>query len=102
MLLAASMLVAVHHGEVVAHRFREPYASLLLVALLSVVGSAKLVLPAVGRGTIAAGLPISVVGIAIASLVLLPPAIAAVRAAQRNLIETSLHLTFGSAMHASG
>jgi Ca2+:H+ antiporter len=33
---------------------------------------------------------------------ILPPAIAAVRAAQRNLIETSLHLTFGSAMACIG
>jgi Ca2+:H+ antiporter len=75
---------------------------LLLLALFFVVGSAKLVLPTIGRDAIAAGVPISIVGIAIALLVLLPPAIAAVRAAQHNLTETSLQLAFGSAMACIG
>jgi len=83
---------------------QRPLASLilLLLALLSVVGGAKLVLPAIGRDAIGAGLPISIVGVAIALLVLLPPAIAAVRAAQGNRIETSLNLAFGSAMACIG
>jgi Ca2+:H+ antiporter len=75
---------------------------LLLLALLSVVGGARLVLPAIGRDAIGAGLPISIVGVVIALLVLLPPAIAAVRAAQRNRVETSLNLAFGSAMACIG
>ncbi len=40
--------------------------------------------------------------VGIALLVLLPPAIAAVRAAQCNRIETSLNLAFGSAMACIG
>ena len=75
---------------------------LLLLALLSVVGSAKLVLPTIGRDAIAAGLPLSIVGVAIAFLVLLLPAIAAVRAAERNRIETGLNLALGSAMACIG
>jgi hypothetical protein len=42
---------------------------LLLLALLSAIGGAKLVLPTIGRDAIAAGLPISIVGVAIALLV---------------------------------
>jgi Ca2+:H+ antiporter len=75
---------------------------LLLLALISVVGSAQLVLPTIGREAIAAGLPISIVAVAIALLVLLLPAIAAVRAAQRNRIEMSLNLAFNSAMACIG
>jgi Ca2+:H+ antiporter len=83
---------------------RQSLASLvlLLLALLSVVVSAKLVLPRIGRDAVAAGLPISIVGVATALLVLLLPAIAAVRAAQHNLIETSLRLAFASAMACIG
>jgi Ca2+:H+ antiporter len=83
---------------------QRPLASLilLLLALLAVVGGAKLVLPTIGRDAIGAGLPISTVGVAIALLVLLPPAIAAVRAAQRNRIENSLTIAFGSAMTCIG
>jgi Ca2+:H+ antiporter len=75
---------------------------LLLLALLSAIGGAKLVLPTIGRDAIAAGLPISIVGVAIALLVLLPPTIAAVRAAQHHRIEASLSIAFGSAMACIG
>jgi Ca2+/H+ antiporter len=43
LLLATSMLVAVHHGEVVAYRFREPYASLLLAVVVTVIEVALIV-----------------------------------------------------------
>jgi Ca2+:H+ antiporter len=75
---------------------------LLLVALVAVVGNAKLVSPSIERAVTAAGLPVSVVGVAIALLVLMPETIAALRAAQRNRIQISLNLAFGSAMASIG
>lgn len=75
---------------------------LLAVALLSVVGLAKGVSPAIESAVAAAGLPASVVGVVIALLVLLPETIAAVRAARRDRVQTSLNLGLGSAMASIG
>lgn len=75
---------------------------LLAVALLSVVGLAKGVSPTIESGVAAAGLPASVVGVVIALLVLLPETIAAVRAARRDRVQTSLNLGLGSAMASIG
>ena len=75
---------------------------LLLVALVAVVGLAKGVSPSIEAGVAAAGMPQSVVGVVIALLVLLPETIAAVRAAARDRIQTSLNLALGSAMASIG
>jgi Ca2+:H+ antiporter len=75
---------------------------LLAVALIAVVGDAKLVSPTVERIVIAAGLPVSVVGVVIAMLILLPETLAAVRAARRGRMQISLNLAFGSAMASIG
>ncbi|MET9416325.1 ionic transporter y4hA [Streptomyces klenkii] len=75
---------------------------LLGVALVSVVGLAKGVSPAIESGVAAAGLPASVVGVVIALLVLLPETIAALRAARRDRVQTSLNLGLGSAMASIG
>ena len=75
---------------------------LLLVALVGVVGSAKLVSPTIERGVSSAGLPLSVVGVIIAMLILLPETLAAVRAARRGRMQISLNLAFGSAMASIG
>ena len=75
---------------------------LLLIALVGVVGNAKLVSPTIERVVAEAGLPVSVVGVVIALLILLPESIAAVRAARRGLMQTSLNLAFGSAMASIG
>jgi Ca2+:H+ antiporter len=72
------------------------------VSLVAVVGNAKLVSPTIERAVTAAGLPVSVVGVTIALLVLLPETIAALRAAQRNRMQISLNLAFGSAMASIG
>jgi Ca2+:H+ antiporter len=76
--------------------------ALLFVALVGVVGNAKLVSPTIERGVIAAGLPISVVGVIIAILILSPETVAALRAARRGRMQTSLNLAFGSAMASIG
>jgi Ca2+:H+ antiporter len=75
---------------------------LLLVALVAVVGDAKLVSATVERAVVGAGLPLSFVGVVIALLVLLPETLAAVRAAQRQRLQISLNLAFGSAMASIG
>jgi Ca2+:H+ antiporter len=75
---------------------------LLLVALVTVVGLAKVESPAIESGVEAAGLPPSFVGVVIALLVILPETVAAVRAANRNRIQTSLNLAFGSAIASIG
>nr|WP_296066474.1 ionic transporter y4hA [uncultured Actinoplanes sp.] len=75
---------------------------LLLVALVAVVGLAKGVSPSIESAVDNAGLPQSVVGVVIALLVLLPETIAAVRAAARDRIQTSLNLALGSAMASIG
>src|SRR4029450_13405485 len=76
--------------------------ALLLVALIGVVGNAKLVSPTIERAVEAAGFPVSVVGVIIAMLILLPEMLAAVRAARRGRMQISLNLAFGSAMASIG
>jgi Ca2+:H+ antiporter len=75
---------------------------LLLVALVAVVGDAKAVSPAIESAVRSAGLPPSVVGVVIALLVLLPETLAAVRAARRDRVQTSLNLALGSSMASIG
>jgi Ca2+:H+ antiporter len=58
--------------------------ALLLVSLVAVVGLAKAESPAIEAGVTAAGAPLSVVGVAIALLVLLPETLAAINAAARD------------------
>ena len=75
---------------------------MLVLALVAVVGLAKLVSPSIEAGVVAVGFPNSFVGVVIALLVLLPESIAAVRAARRNRIQTSINLALGSAMASIG
>ncbi|QLL09699.1 calcium:proton antiporter [Mycobacterium vicinigordonae] len=75
---------------------------LLLVALVAVVGLAKVESPIIERGVAAAGFPHAFVGVVIATLVLLPETVAAVRAAHRGRMQISLNLAYGSAMASIG
>jgi Ca2+:H+ antiporter len=75
---------------------------LLLVALVAVVGLAKIESPAIEEAVAAIGAPPSAVGVAIALLVLLPETLAAVRNARRDHVQTSFNLAFGSAMASIG
>ncbi len=77
-------------------------AVLLIVALVAVVGLAKALSPAMEAGLDRAGAPKAVIGVVIAALVLLPEALAAVRAAQANRLQTSLNLALGSALASIG
>lgn len=76
--------------------------TLLLVALVAVVGLAKIESPAIEDAVDAIGAPPSAVGVVIALLVLLPETLAAVRNAARGRIQTSLNLALGSAMASIG
>ncbi|MFJ3161085.1 calcium:proton antiporter [Streptomyces kanasensis] len=75
---------------------------LLAVALVAVVGLAKVVSPTIESGVETAGLPTAVVGVAIALMVLLPETLAAVRAARGERVQTSLNLAYGSAIASIG
>ncbi|MEU9001276.1 ionic transporter y4hA [Streptomyces sp. NPDC048551] len=75
---------------------------LLLAALIAVVGDAKAVSPTIEAGVASAGLPNAVVGVIIALLVLAPETLAAVRAARRGRVQTSLNLGYGSAIASIG
>jgi Ca2+:H+ antiporter len=75
---------------------------LLMLALVAVVGLAKVESPAIEDGVALAGFPQSFVGVVIALLVLAPETLAAVRAARLGRIQTSLNLAYGSAMASIG
>ena len=75
---------------------------LLLVALVSVVGLAKTISPTIEDAVVRAGMPVSAVGVVIALLVLLPEGLAAVRASARGRFQTSVNLSYGSAMASIG
>ena len=77
-------------------------SGLLLVSLVSVVGLAKALTPAIEQGIAAAGAPEGVVGIIIAALVLLPEGLASYRAATANRLQTSVNLALGSALASLG
>lgn len=90
------------HAEPPSDRAAGASLALLVVALVAVVGLAKVLSPAIKAGVEAAGFPASFVGVVIALLVLLPETLAAVRAARRGLVQTSLNLALGSAMASIG
>lgn len=75
---------------------------LLVVALVAVVGLAKVESPAIEAGVAALGFPSSFVGVVIALVVLMPETLAAVRAAARNQVQISLNLAYGSGIASIG
>jgi Ca2+:H+ antiporter len=75
---------------------------LLLVALVAVVGLAKVESPIVEEGVANVGFPHAFVGVVIALVVLLPESISAVRAAARRQVQISLNLAYGSAIASIG
>ena len=77
-------------------------ALVLLVSLAVVVGLAKTLAPSVEDAVVWAGAPQSAVGIVIAVMILLPETVAAMRAARRGEMQTSLNLSLGSALASIG
>ena len=77
-------------------------AGLLLLCLLVVVASAHALAPLIEAKVAEWGAPDAIVGIIIATLVLLPEGLAALRAARQNRLQTSLNLALGSALASIG
>jgi Ca2+:H+ antiporter len=75
---------------------------LLILSLIAVIGLAKSLSPSIGAAVESASVPHTVVGIAIALMVLLPETWAAARAALRNRMQTSFNLALGSALATIG
>ena len=94
----------VQHGHGGRPDRREALRSLALlaIALVVVVGLAKVESPAIEDGIDAIGAPQSAVGVVIALLVLAPETLTAVRNARRDRIQTSFNLALGSAMASIG
>jgi Ca2+:H+ antiporter len=91
-----------HHAAPPSDREALASLGLLLVALVAVVGLAKIESPAIEDAVAGIGAPQSAVGVVIALLVLLPETLAAVRNARRDRVQTSLNLALGSAMASIG
>ena len=77
-------------------------AGLLLLGLVTVVLLAKALAPTIEMAVASVGAPKAVVGIIIATVVLLPEGLAAFRAARANRLQTSLNLALGSALASIG
>jgi len=90
------------HADPPSDRAALTSVGLLLLALIGVVGLAKLESPSIEDAVASIGAPQSAVGVLIALLVLLPETLAAVRNARRNRMQTSFNLALGSAMASIG
>jgi len=75
---------------------------LLLLCLGVIVLLAKALSPTIEKAVLDAGAPKSLVGIIVALVILLPEGIAALRAARKNRLQTSLNLALGSALASIG
>jgi len=80
------------------------YTSLafLIISLGIVVLLAKTLSPTIESIIVGYSLPKSLVGVVIAAIILLPEAIAAIIAARKNRLQTSLNLALGSALASIG
>jgi Ca2+:H+ antiporter len=90
------------HAEPPSDREALISLALLTVALVAVVGLAKLESDPIEDAVSSIGAPHSAVGVLIALLVLLPETLAALRNARRNRVQTSFNLAYGSAMASIG
>lgn len=75
---------------------------LLLVSLSVVVLLAKVLSKPLDAAVLSAGLPNTVVGVVIAAVVLLPEALASLKAALANRLQSSMNLALGSAVASIG
>lgn len=91
-----------HHAEPPTHAIAGASLGLLVVCLGIVVLLAKALSPAIERIVVSMGAPLSLVGVVIAAVVLLPEGLAALNAASKNRFQTSLNLALGSALASIG
>ncbi len=90
------------HADPPSERETRLSVVLLLIALVAVVGLAKLLSPTIEGVVTELGLPHPVVGVVIALVVLAPESIAALNNARRDQVQISLNLAYGSAMASIG
>lgn len=90
------------HGEPPGIRSVLISSLLLVVSLVVVIFLAKSLSPLLGAAVLKANLPLSVVGVIIAIIVLLPEGLTAMKAARRNRLQTSLNASLGSALASIG
>lgn len=90
------------HAKPPSGRIALMSGGLLVVALAAVVLLAKSLAPFVEAAVAATGAPVKVVGVVIAAVVLLPETAAALTAARRDRLQSSLNLALGSAVATIG
>jgi len=90
------------HGEPPGNRSVVISSLLLIVSLVVVIFLAKSLSPLLGAAVLKANLPLSIVGVIIAIIVLLPEGLTAMKAARRNRLQTSLNASLGSALASIG
>ncbi|MBM3691106.1 MAG: ionic transporter y4hA [Actinobacteria bacterium] len=76
--------------------------TLLLIALVAIIGMAKVISPSIEGVVVGAGLPIFVIAVVVALVVLAPESLAAMRAASRGDLQTGFNLAYGSALASIG
>ena len=91
-----------HHAEPPTTKVALVSLLLLIVCLGIVVLLAKALSPTIESMVVAAGAPLSLVGVIIAAVVLMPEGLAALTAASRNRLQTSVNLALGSALASIG
>ncbi|MDO5639750.1 MAG: ionic transporter y4hA [Neisseria sp.] len=91
-----------HHVEPPSAKIAAASLLLLLVCLGIVILLAKALSPAIEGMVAAVGAPPSLVGVIIAAVVLMPEGLAALTAAHRNRLQTSVNLALGSALASIG
>ncbi len=75
---------------------------MLLIALASVIGLAKIISPSIQGLVINAGLPLTSVAVAVALVILAPEGLAAIRSSSRGDLQTGFNLAYGSALASIG
>ena len=90
------------HAEPPTTRDGRRLRRLLLVALVGGGAAGQVAVAAIEARYPRRGAPLALVGVIIAALVLLPESLAALRAARRNRLQTSLNLALGSALATIG
>ena len=97
----SSAMEVAHHAAPQA-RIGAISAGLLVLSLAAVILLAKLLAPFIERGIVAAGAPFKLAGVLVAAIVLMPEFFAALKAARRNQLQTSINLALGSAVACIG
>ena len=97
-----SNVTDVEHAAAPSTRIGAFSGGLLVLSLVAVILLGKLLAPFIERGIISAGAPVKLAGVLVAAIVLLPELVAALRAARRNQLQSSINLALGSAVACIG